>query len=169
MKERQAGYARYVEQGLTEGMWDPWEAGAAQTVIGSDRFVDRIRRGLTDLVENVNIRSESHQQRTLQAWCSLDEVRAAVAAAYGCEGQDLLRRHSRGNEARQVLLYLAATHCRGRYTLSELGQQLGPITVGALSRARGLMADRIAASESLETRVSSIEARLKEAKATNKD
>ena len=59
MKERQAGYARYVEQGLTEGMWDPWEAAAAQTVIGSDRFVDRSRRGLTDLVENVNIRSEA--------------------------------------------------------------------------------------------------------------
>jgi REP element-mobilizing transposase RayT len=169
LKERQAGYAGYVEQGLTEGMWDPWKAAAAQAIIGSDSFVDRIRRGLTDLAENVNVRSESRQQRTLEAWCSLEDVKAAVAEKYECNEQDLLRRHSRGNESRQVLLYLAATYCRGRYTLSELGQVPGPITVGALSRARGLMAGRIAASAALRTRVSSIEARLKADKANNKD
>lgn len=168
-KERQAAYARYVEQGLTEGLWDPWEAAAAQTVIGSDSFVDRIRRGLTDLADNVNIRSESRQRRTLQAWCSLDEVKAAVAEEYGCGEPALLRRHSRGDESRQVLLYLAATYCRGRYTLSELGQELGPITVGALSRARGLMAGRIAASQVLKARVSAIEARLKAGNCKNQD
>ena len=169
LKERQGGYARYVEQGLTDGMWDPWEAAAAQTIIGSDSFVDRIRRGLTDLAENVNIRSESGQRRNLQAWCCLADVKAAVAEGYDCREQDLLRRHSRNNEARQVLLYLAATHCRGRYTLSDLGLELGPITVGALSRARGLMAGRIRQSEALKARVSAIETSLRSAKCNNKD
>ena len=169
LKERQAAYATYVEQGLTEGMWDPWEAAAAQAIIGSDSFVDRIRRGLADLADNVNTRSESRQRRALQAWCPLDEVKAAVAEAYGCGEQALLKRHRRGDESRQVLLYLAATCCRGRYTLSELGQDLGPITVGALSRARSLMAGRIAASEDLKARVSAIEARLRAAKCNYKD
>ena len=169
LSERQACYARYVEQGLTEGMWDPWEAAAAQAIIGSDSFVDRIRRGLTDLGENVNVRCESRQQRVLQAWSSLAEVKSVVAEAYGCDQQDLLRRHSRGNEARQVLLYLAATHCRGRQTLSDLGLELGPVTVGALSRARCLLAARLIASEDLQARVSAIEARLKPANSNNKD
>ena len=169
LKEQQTAYARYVEQGLTEDMWDPWEAAAAQSIIGSDSFVDGIRRGLTDLAENVNVRSESQQRRKLQAWCSLGEVKAAVAGEYGCDEGELLRRHSRNNEARQVLLYMAATHCRGRCTLSDLGLELGPITVGALSGARGLMADRIRESHVLRARVSSVEARLRAAERNNKD
>jgi len=44
-RDRQLAYAEYVEQGLTKDLWDPWEAAAAQAVIGSDSFVDRIRRG----------------------------------------------------------------------------------------------------------------------------
>ena len=169
LKEQQSRYARYVEQGLTGALWDPWEAAAAQAIIGSDSFVDRIRRGLTELAENVNIRGESRQRRKLQAWCSLSEVKTAVAEEYACCVRELMRRHSRGNEARQVLLYMAATYCRGRYTLSELGLELGPITVGALSHARSLMADRIGESEILRARVCSIEARLKSANCKNKD
>ena len=150
-------------------MQDPWEAAAAQTIIGGDSFVDGRRRALTDLAENVNARSESQQRRKLQGWCSLGEVKAAVAGEYGCDEGELLRRHSRSNEARQVLLYMAATHCRGRYTLSDLGLELGPITVGALSRARGLMADRIRESHALRARVSSIEALLTRATRSSKD
>ena len=168
LKEQQAEYAKYVEQGLTEGMWDPWQAAAAQAIIGSDSFVDQIRRGLVDLAENVNIRGDSAQGRKLRAWCSLSEVKTAVAKAYGCGEPELLRRHSRGNEARQMLLYMAATYCRGRYTLSDLGLELGPITVGALSHARSLMADRIDASEALRARASDIELRLKAVKGTDK-
>ena len=89
-------------------MQDPWEAAAAQTIIGGDSFVDGRRRALTDLAENVNTRSESQQRRKLQGWCSLGEVKAAVAGEYGCDEGELLRRHSRSNEARQVLLYMAA-------------------------------------------------------------
>ena len=169
LKERQAEYAKYVEQGLTEDLWDPQEVAAAQTVIGSDSFVDRIRHGLTDVAEDVNIRSESRQRRELLAWCSLEEVKAVVAEEYDCAEQHLLRRHSRNNEARQVLLYLATTHCQGRHTLSKLGLQLGPITVGTLSHARDLMAKRIRESEELAARVSVIETRLKASKCKYND
>jgi len=67
-----------------------------------------------------------------------------------------------------MLLYMAATYCRGRYTLSDLGLELGPITVGALSHARSLMADRIDASEVVRARASVIELRLKAGKCKNK-
>ena len=169
MRERQSAYAQFVEQGLTKGIWDPWEAAVAQTIIGSDSFVDRIRRMLADLAEDINVRSESGQHRTLQAWCSLAEVKEAVRAAYGCREEMLLRRRSRNNEARQVLLYLAGMYCRGRQTLSELGLQLGPITVAALSRARNVMSRRILDSARLAERVAAIEADLKAGKPPIKD
>ncbi|MCK5805926.1 MAG: transposase [Lentisphaeria bacterium] len=169
MRERQGAYAQFVEQALTKGLWDPWEAAVAQTIIGSDSFVDRIRRALTDLAEDVNIRSESGQRRTLQAWCSLAEVKEAVGAAYGCGEKMLLRRRSRNNEPRQVLLYLAGVYCRGRQSLSELGLQLGPVTVAALSRARNVMTQRIRDSAELAGRVGAIEAKLKADKSQIKD
>ena len=162
LREQQAAYATYVEQGLTKDIWDPWEAAAAQAIIGSDDFVDRIRRGLAGLPENLNARSESTQRRNLLAWQTLGDVQATVAKAYGCPEEHLLCRHSRDNEARQILLYLVATHCRGRRSLSDLGQDLGPITVGALSRARSLMAARIGKSQELKARVLAIEATLSE-------
>ena len=44
---------------------------------------DRMRRGLNDLKENLDIRRESTQQRNLTAWHSLEEVTAAVGRVYG--------------------------------------------------------------------------------------
>jgi hypothetical protein len=55
----------------------------------------------------------------LRAWCGLDQVIKAVVQHYECTEQELMRRHSKNNEARQVLLYLAVTYCRGRYTLTN--------------------------------------------------
>jgi len=169
LRERQQTYARYVEQGLTEELWDPYEAAAAQAVIGSDSFVDRVRRGLTDLAENVNVRRESVQQRTLRAWCSLEQVVEAVGHRYGCSVEDLLRRHSKNNEARQVLLYLAATYCRGQYSLSDLGERLGPITVSGLGSARQIMARRLRESRTLRDQVEAITATIATANSNSED
>ena len=117
------------------------------------------------MAENLDLHSQSAQRRKLLAWCALEDVKKAAAEKYGCDEQYLLRRHSRSNEARQVLLYLAATHCRGRYTLTELGTELGGVTVGGLSRARSLMSECIGQAEDLACRVATIEKRLRSAKA----
>jgi len=153
---KQQAYAAYVEQGLTEDLWEPAAAAAAQTAIGSDRFVDRLRRALTGLAEDVNVRREAMQQRALQAWVSLEDVTAAVSTQYGCDAPDLLRRYRRGDEARQVLQYLAATCCRGRYTLTEIGQRLGGLTVGGLCAARYKLARRLRRDPGLASAVRAI-------------
>ncbi|MCF7854996.1 MAG: hypothetical protein K9N51_09380 [Candidatus Pacebacteria bacterium] len=77
--------------------------------------------------------------------------------ASGCEQAELLRRYNRGCEARQVLLYLAATHCRGRYSLSELGLELGPVTVSAIAAARQRVPARAAEDSGLRQRIDAIE------------
>ena len=41
LPEKQQEYARYVEQGLTEELWEPCEAAAAQTIIGNDSLSPR--------------------------------------------------------------------------------------------------------------------------------
>jgi len=57
--ERRVAYARFVDEGLVEDIDDPLEAAAAGALIGGERFVDRMRRALTNLSENVNVRRES--------------------------------------------------------------------------------------------------------------
>jgi len=57
---------------LPRDLWDTYEAAAAQTTIGSDSFVERMRRGLTNLQENINVRGESNEQRALAAWVSFE-------------------------------------------------------------------------------------------------
>ena len=158
LRQRQAAYAAYVEQGLTsDEVWDPAQMAVAQAVVGRDDFVDRVRRGLAELPAKLSLRRACGQAARLRTWLSVEELLSRVAAAYAVAPASIVRRYRRGNEARQVLLYLACRHCRGRYTLTELGERLGPITVGALSRAAVIMAERLRRDRALRSRVDPLE------------
>jgi len=106
------------------------------------------------------------RQRTLHdcPWSSY----AAVIGLGRCP-RWLDPRAVKNNEARQVLLYLAATYCRGKYTLMELGERLGRITVSGLGSARQIMARRLRESRTLRDRVMAIEARIADAKSKSDD
>ena len=159
--EQRKAYAEHVEEGLLRDIANPLDAAAAQLVLGSEPFVDRIRRSLGDLSLKAKLRREQPQAAALAAWVPLDDLIQRVAEAYGAERQALLRRHSRGNEARQVLLYLATIYCRGRHSLTELAGSLGPLSIGGLTRARYAMSARLARSAALRRRVSRLEAQLR--------
>ena len=118
------------------------------------------RRGLHDLSAKASIRHECGQAAALRAWVSLDALLEQVAAAYGVERDAVLRRHSRGNEARQVLLYLAWRYCRGQHAQAEVGERLGGVSRGAVSRAGEIMKTRLAGDAALRQRVEALERQL---------
>ncbi len=153
-------YRHAVESSLLNDVAELSEQAAAEAVLGSEAFIDRMRRAMNDVKENVNVRRESTQQRRLRSWRSLDEVIRAVESAFGIPEKELRRKSNRGCEARQVLLYLAAIHCRGRYSLSEIAEQLGPLTTSGLDSARSKMTARLLKDKQLRERVSQIERRL---------
>ena len=150
-------YRHAVESSLLNDVAELSEQAAAEAVLGSEAFIDRMRRAMNDVKENVNVRRESTQQRRLANWRSLDEVIRAVEGAYGIPEKELRRKSNRGCEARQVLLYLAAIHCRGRYALSEIAEQLGPLTISGLDSARSKMTARLRKDKELRSRVNEIE------------
>ena len=160
--DRQREYARFVEQGLTAELWDPAEVAVAQTIIGSDSFADRLRRAATSVSEKVSIRRECGRQMKLQRWCMLRDVILAVADAYGVTPRRLLARWSRNNEARQVLLHLAMSHCRGRYTATNLALRLGRISVSGLAKAHERLAARLRTDAKLRKTVCEIQKRIVE-------
>lgn len=157
---KRKAYCHFVESRLLGDITDPMAEGAARAVLGSERFTDRFSRGLNDLRENIEVRRESSQHRKLASWVSLEQVISAVGKAYRCQKSQLLRRHTRDCEARQALLYLAATHCRGRYSLTELGKRLGPVSLAGVSNARTNMARKMKKNPGLKKRIDEISSSL---------
>lgn len=123
---------------------------------------------MNDLKDNVNIRRESTQQRKLLSWRTVEEVVRATADVYDIPTAELLRKGNRGCEARQVLLYLAAVQCRGRYSLSTIAEKLGPITISGLDSARSKMSAKLKTNKQLRKRVGQVEKVLKEKHAKSK-
>ena len=68
-----------------------------------------------------------------------------------------------------MLLHLAATYCRGQYSLMELGEHLGPITGSGLGSAPQIMARRLRKSASLRDRGEAIENKIADAKSKSDD
>ena len=91
----------------------------------------------------------------------VNDIVNAVEQVYGIPAEELRRRGNRSCEGRQILLYLAAVHCRGRYTLSAIGEQLGPVTISGLDSARKKMASRIKEEKRLQNKVKQIEKTVK--------
>lgn len=162
LAERREAYARYVELGLTRevSMLDPLQEAAAQTIIGSESFIDRMRRAVADVAEKIAVRRECGRQIQLRSWCQLPCVVHAVADEFGVPPVALLVKWSNANDARQVLLYLAVLHCRERYTLTSLGKRLGKISVSGLAKARQLMSARLTVDDGLRSRVARIREKL---------
>ena len=63
-----------------------------------------------------------------------------------------------------MLLFLPATCCRGRHSLSDIGVQLEPISVSALSDAKTGMARRLEPDAALNRRVKELSAGLRKSK-----
>jgi putative transposase len=162
LRDRQQSYAEFVEQGLTADLWDPVQAAVAQTIIGSDGFVDRIRRTVATVSERAEVRRECGQQAKLQSWCSLRDVLRATSTACRAEPRSLVARWSRNNEPRQLLLYLATERCRGRYTATDLARRLGRISVSGLAKAHRRIEARLRTDAGLRATLARIEAAMGE-------
>ncbi|MCF7855392.1 MAG: hypothetical protein K9N51_11390, partial [Candidatus Pacebacteria bacterium] len=157
LSEKRKNYRHAVESSLLCDIAVLSEQAAAEAVLGSEPFIDRMRRAMNDMKENLNVRRESTQQRRLMSWRSIEEVVRVVESAYGVPEKELLRKGNRGCEARQVLLYLAAVHCRGRYSLSEIAELLGPLTISGLDSARSKIMLKMRNDRPLEKRIAQIE------------
>jgi hypothetical protein len=146
-------YRAYVDRGLTGDLQNPFLALAEQSILGSDSFVDTIRRRYL-LARRVKDPGEEPALRRLVHALDPREVAEVVGRICGVTTAELLKRRSREREARRLLMYLAASYCRRRLALSELARLLS-VTVGGLSTARSRVLTALASrgGASLQRRV----------------
>jgi hypothetical protein len=122
--EQMHGYRLYVEEGLMREVRDPAEAARGRSILGSDTFVEWLRREF--LLRRVGGEDEQEELRRLQSGFQFEAVLGAAALACGVRAAVLRSRCCRNRQARDLLAGLARRYCRGT------------MSAGALARAMGL-------------------------------
>ena len=152
-------YREFVEEGLMREIEDPMATAPARAVLGTEPFVDRIRRAFTVLEQKANLRREKAQAGVLARCVPLAAVLRAVSAEYGVGADVLSQKGVRGSEARQCLIYLASTWCHGSQTLTRVSESVG-LSLGGLTSGAHKFRQRLQSCPALRRRVEAVAVRL---------
>ena len=141
VREQQRKYAEFVEEGLVGGIEDPAEEARVQSILGRDRFVDRVRRLLHG--RKAGDRESARARRWLLAE-NVEAVIDEVARAYKVRPDEVKKAGSgrRRNEARDVAMWLARERCAARCSLGEIGKAMGGVGKSAVNMACRRVASR---------------------------
>jgi hypothetical protein len=115
--EPAAAYRRYVTEGLSEQLQSPWSETYHGWVLGSQKFVDRVRA----MVRDQPRRDRRRESRRMLGLC-VSRVSEVIGAEHGIELSDLGRRGSR-TPACAAMAYMARRHTAA--TNCELTEILG--------------------------------------------
>jgi putative transposase len=115
--EPATAYRRYVAAGLSLKRESPWAGAYHGWILGSQKFVDRIR-AMANKQPQRDRRREARRARGL----TIARVREVVCGEYGIEASELSQRGSR-HPARAAMAHLARRHTAA--TNGELTENLG--------------------------------------------
>ncbi len=122
LRKQMQGYRLFVEEGLMKEICDPAAAAEARSILGSEGFVDWVRREF--LLRRPAAGREQPELQMRQGGFSLAEVVAAAARVTGIPKEVLKVRRCRDRAARDLLAALVRRHCRGRLRPGEMAREL---------------------------------------------
>ncbi len=137
-REKMTNYAAYVEEGLLKNIENPFDDVVEQSIIGSDRFVDWVKREYL-LMRDANKREDAALIHLQQSF-DFDEIIQHVVEYFDIIEELILERKSGNRDARRIAMYLVCIYCRRHYSLSEMGARFS-VTASALTQARGSIAN----------------------------
>ena len=155
--ERRRNYAAFVEEGLVKDLPNLDDQVRAQSVLGSEKLVERLRRVL--LSSGTRDKTAEHNLKRL-CGASLERVVAAVAAVYGEDGDALRRQRWRRSEARRVLLWAAQRWCGSSMSLQAIGTAMGGIGISAVRWAGKKVDEQSSSSRLLRKRLAELNCKL---------
>jgi hypothetical protein len=160
--DRMKNYRTYVEQGLTEDLENPFLSVREQSILGSDSFVDAIKRKYL-LARELKDAGEEAALRHFVRSFGVGEIVSATASIYGVEESEMLRRRSKCREGRRLAMYAAAVHCRHAVPLADVARHFN-VSLGGLSSARARIEARLESPEggAVRAHLAAILARLAE-------
>jgi putative transposase len=150
--EARKAYARYVEEGLLRDMENPFDNTVGQAVVGTDSFLEHIRRMVR---ERVGTDRDGERSRAKLLAPAPEEVLEAVADAYGVEVDKLQRRGVR-SEARRAAIWLVSEMCGVAGHGRALSDLFGGVSRSALAKARARMAAEYKENKAVQRRIAAI-------------
>jgi hypothetical protein len=126
-EERPRNYREFVESAVREGLEkSPWEEVEDQVVLGSEKFLQRLRAHVTG-----NAREQRGAKRLAQARPKLEEVIANLEKVKGHSWLEFRDRHR--DDGRDLVLYVGRRACGLK--LGELAAAVGMTDYSAVSIA----------------------------------
>ncbi len=155
--ERHARCARFIKEGLLDAH-DPFEQMVAKSILGSDAFVDSIKR----LVHDGRCDRAAQPARRCVTACDLSAVIAAVCSEFYAAPEAVINPRPKRiwRDARRVLLWAAARYCIGKLSLQEIGGSLGGVSQAAVGHARDAVERAIAADRDVAPHALAVSHRL---------
>ena len=157
--DRMKACRAYVEQGLVRDLPNPLAHVTAQTILGTEGFVDRIRRRF--LLGRQADRREQPSLRRLQKTFSIDRLAAVVGRVCEADPAELLRRRGPHRLGRRVLIYCACRYGRGEQSLTALAGTFG-VSVSGLASARDRMAAALPKDRHVRRLVARVDRQMRE-------
>jgi putative transposase len=126
-------YGAYVEEGLLRDLDSPLARLEAQTILGTEGFLDHIRR--TYVRTRTADRREQPAFERARRSIPFAAVADCVGRHYGVRAQSLLTLRGSDRRARHLLIYAACRYCRAGESLTSLAQRFG-LSLSGLTMAR---------------------------------
>ena len=140
-RDARSAYTRFVEAGLTDPPPAPFREAIGGWILGSERFVARLRNEAGPVLSNPPI-PEARQLAGLDP----KRVFAAVAEFYGLDSSSLSRRHD-PHLARAAAAWLCRRHTEA--SLRQLAEWLGPSRADSVPNLTRRLEARLKASPQL--------------------
>lgn len=151
-------YSEYVEEGLLRELDNPWDRLEGQTILGSEPFVDRIRRAYVR-TRDADKREQPAFERARRS-VPFDAVVQSVGRACEVAAEGLLTLQDSERQARRLLIYAACHYSRGAESLTALSRRFG-ISLSGLVMSRDRTDQRLRRDRRLQDTWQRIEQNLK--------
>ena len=129
---------------------NPLQSMVFGAVLGSKNFVATVRSRLQPTRDD----REVAQLVKIRPGVPLSTICQVVQRAYGLQDADLRTKSRRGNEGRDIALYLARTYARR--SLREIGDAMGPISPSAVSMASTRVVHKLSQHRALRQKIEHI-------------
>lgn len=130
-------YAAFVQDGIREGLATPWEELLAQTVLGDDEFIEKLK--------GMGIKGAAKDQPSYRVIQRVDAEALIKKAAhyFRLDEGDLTRKRGRHRQERAVVMELLHRH--SGLTQRMIGERFGGLDEGLVSRDRKAIREKIEA------------------------
>ncbi len=145
-------YWRYICQGVEGGGENPFARVVHQAILGAEEFVEKVKDRIARGKER-----EVPALRGLRRSLPVERILEVVGSSAGVKAEQILDRHSKAKEARQMAMDMCYRHCS--VNQRKIGELFG-VDYSTVSQTRGRLKRKLQKDKQARARFEEIERRI---------